>query len=153
MREHIELRTFRRILRDACERRRWLSLLASLASNDGIQHVVFETNHPELDVSDGDVETDEITVIHKIARFTRQYANRWGIENGYKKTKTFMAETTSKDHSYLFQFHLRVLAVLTVATRRYAGETLARRRVSGAPRARIDVPHNRKKEYGLNPPE
>jgi len=67
---------------------------------DGIRHVVFETNHPDLDVSDGG--TDERAVIHQIARFTRQYANRWGIENGYKKTKSMMAETTSTDHSYRF---------------------------------------------------
>jgi len=67
---------------------------------DGIRHVVFETNHPDLDVSDGD--TDERAVVHQIARFTRQYANRWGIENGYKKSKSMMAETTSTDHSYRF---------------------------------------------------
>ena len=69
-------------------------------SDDGIRHVVFETNHPDLDVSDGG--TNETAVIHKIARFTRQYANRWGIENGYKKSKSMMAETTSTDHSYRF---------------------------------------------------
>lgn len=94
-------------------------------AEDGIRHVVFETNHPELDVSDGD--TDEPVVIHQIARFTRQYANCWGIENGYKKTKSFMAETTSKDHSYrFFNFILACFGVLAVADRRRAGETLAR---------------------------
>lgn len=69
-------------------------------SADGIRHVVFETNHPDLVVADGD--TNDTAVIHRIARFTRQYANRWGIENGFKKVKSFMAETTSTDHSYRF---------------------------------------------------
>ena len=69
-------------------------------SDDGIRHVVFETNHPDLDVSDG--RTNETAIIHKVARFTRQYGNRWGIENGYKKSKSMMAETTSTDHSYRF---------------------------------------------------
>jgi len=32
---------------------------------DGVHHVVFETNHPYLDISEG--ETDEIAIIHKIA--------------------------------------------------------------------------------------
>jgi len=67
---------------------------------DSIRHVVFETNHPDLDVSDGG--SSEMAVVHQIARFARQYANRWGIENGYKKIKSFLAETTSKDHSYQF---------------------------------------------------
>jgi IS4 transposase len=68
--------------------------------DDGVHHVVFETNHPDLDVTEGD--TDEIAIIHKIARFTRQYANRWGIENGYRTVKSFMADTTSTDHRYRF---------------------------------------------------
>lgn len=38
-------------------------------SDDGIRHVVFETNHPDLDVADGD--SSEMAVVHQIARFTR----------------------------------------------------------------------------------
>jgi IS4 transposase len=70
-------------------------------SQDGIRYVVFEKKHPDLDVSDGDIDDDTVVIL-KIARFTRQYANRWGIENGYKKSKSMMAETTSTDHSYRF---------------------------------------------------
>lgn len=40
----------------------------SAVSKDGRRHVVFETNHPDLDVSDGD--SDDIAIVHQIARFT-----------------------------------------------------------------------------------
>ena len=122
--------------------------------DDGIQHVVFETNHPELDVSDRDVETDETAIIHKIARFTRQYANRWGIENGYKKTKSFMAETTSKDHRYrFFNFIFACLLyslwrLVDMLVKRSLGDERAEPRVRASTFLTIA-----KKEYGLDPPE
>jgi putative transposase len=31
-----------------------------------------------------------------------KYKRRWGIENGFKKLKTFLAETKSPDHRYRY---------------------------------------------------
>ncbi|MGN8216624.1 hypothetical protein [Halococcus salifodinae] len=122
--------------------------------DDGIQHVVFETNHPDLTVSDGDVEKTETAVMHKIARFTRQYANRWGIENGYKKTKTFMAETTSKDQRYrFFNFIFACLLyslwrLVDMLVKHSLDDERAQPRVRASTFLTIA-----KKEYGLDPPE
>lgn len=121
-------------------------------SDDGIRHVVFETNHPDLDVSDGD--SDDWAIIHQISRFTRQYANRWGIENGYKKTKSFMAETTSKDHSYrFFNFIFACLLyslwrLVDVLVKRSLGDERAETRVRASTFLTIA-----KQECGLGPPD
>jgi len=32
-------------------------------SEDSIRHVAFETNHPDLDVSDGDTDNDDVYVL------------------------------------------------------------------------------------------
>lgn len=121
-------------------------------SDDGIRHVVFETNHPDLDVADGD--SSEMAVVHQIARFTRQYANRWGIENGYKKTKSFMAETTSKDHSYrFFNFIFACLLyslwrLVDVLVKRSLGDERAGTRIRASTFLTIA-----KQEFGLGPPD
>lgn len=121
-------------------------------SEDGIRHVVFETNHPDLDVATGD--SSDLAVIHQIARFTRRYANRWGIENGYKKTKSFMAETTSKDHSYrFFNFIFACLLyslwrLVDVLVKRSLGDERAETRVRASTFLTIA-----KQEYGLDPPD
>ena len=119
--------------------------------DDGIQHVVFETNHPALRVPEG--ETDEIGVIHKIARFTRQYSNRWGIENGYKKSKSFMAKTTSKDQRYrFFNFIFACLLyslwrLVDLLVKRSLGDDQSSPRVHGSTFLTIA-----KQECGLGPP-
>jgi IS4 transposase len=121
-------------------------------SDDGIRHVVFETNHPDLDVANGD--SSEMAVVHQIARFTRQYANRWGIENGYKKTKSFMAETTSTDHSYrFFNFIFACLLyslwrLVDVLVKRSLGDERAGTRIRASTFLTIA-----KQEFGLGPPD
>jgi putative transposase len=59
-------------------------------------YVPFETNLP-LDVAATDTERD-----HQIGRLMRTYARRWGIENGFKKVKTFLPGTTSPDAGYRY---------------------------------------------------
>lgn len=119
--------------------------------DDGIQHVVFETNHPALSVPEG--ETDEMSVIHKIARFTRQYSSRWGIESGYNKTKSFMAKTTSKDQRYrFFNFVFACLLyslwrLVDLLVKRSLGDDQSSPRVRGSTFLTIA-----KKECGLGPP-
>jgi putative transposase len=119
--------------------------------DDGIQHIVFETNHPELSVPEG--KTDETGIIHRIARFTRQYGNRWGIESGYNKTKSFMAKTTSKDQRYrFFNFIFACLLyslwrLVDLLVKRSLGDDESSPRVRGSTFLTIA-----KKEYGLEPP-
>ncbi|AJF27943.1 MULTISPECIES: hypothetical protein [Haloarcula] len=121
-------------------------------SEDGIRHVVFETNHPDIDISDG--RASDTAVIHKIARFTRQYANRWGIENGYKKSKSMMAETTSTDHSYrFFNFIFACLLyslwrLIDVLVKRSLGDERAGTCVRASTFLTIA-----KQDLGLGPPE
>jgi putative transposase len=72
-----------------------------------VLHMVFETNHPSLTVTDEDGDRyDEQTLLHIVARLTKLYSHRWDIENGYKKVKSFMVETTSTDLRYRFFFQL-----------------------------------------------
>lgn len=59
-------------------------------------YVPFETNLP-LDVGVDDTERD-----HQIGRLVRTYARRWGIENGFKKVKTFLPDTTSPEAAYRY---------------------------------------------------
>lgn len=120
--------------------------------DDGVHHVVFETNHPDLTVASG--KTDEIATIHKLARFTRQYANRWGIENGYKKIKSFMTDTTSKDHRYrFFNFIFACLLysvwrLVDLLVKRSLGDERAEPRVRASTFLTIA-----KQNYGLDPPD
>lgn len=73
------------------------------ADGDGTGFVVFQTNHPFVSACDEDGNSyDEREQIHMIARLIRWYRHRWGIENGYKKIKTFMVRTTSTCPRYRF---------------------------------------------------
>ncbi|ELZ06118.1 transposase [Natrialba asiatica] len=73
------------------------------ANGDGTGFVVFQTNHPFVSARDEDGSPyDEREQIHMIARVIRWYRHRWGIENGYKKIKTFMVRTTSTCPRYRF---------------------------------------------------
>jgi len=63
------------------------------------QYVVFETNDPLADKRGGrNRETiPKEEQIHAAARMVRNYGNRWGIENGYKKIGHFLPRSGSKD--------------------------------------------------------
>lgn len=72
-------------------------------TGDGTGFVVFQTNHPDISghgTASG--PSDEIEQIHTVTRFVRWYRRRQEIENGYKKIKPFMADTTSKRFSLRF---------------------------------------------------
>jgi IS4 transposase len=75
---------------------------------DGTGFVVFQTNHPFVSACDDDDESsEERERMHMVARLIRWYRYRWGIENGYKKIKTFMVRTTStcpRYRSFNFMF-------------------------------------------------
>lgn len=60
--------------------------------------VPFETNHPLVDTD----TADHRELCHQIGRMMSKYKRRWGIENGFKKIKKFLARTTSKDHEYRY---------------------------------------------------
>ena len=63
------------------------------------QYVVFETNHP-LANKPGGRNRDAIPEeeqMHAAARMGRNYRNRWGIENGYKKVGHFLPRSGSKN--------------------------------------------------------
>jgi len=60
--------------------------------------VPFETNLPWVDVD----PEDEREMKHQIGRLMARYKWRWGIENGFKKLKTFLAETQSPDHRFRY---------------------------------------------------
>lgn len=68
-------------------------------------YILFETNHPDLELpeegSDED-EHSEIENVHMVSRLIRQYSNRWGIENGFKQIKRFRVRTTSMKYEYRF---------------------------------------------------
>jgi len=68
-------------------------------NEDSRSYTLFETNHPLIQLEDGDSEVDRIHMAEKMAR---RYRHRWGIENGYKKIKKFRVRTTSKRHTYRF---------------------------------------------------
>ncbi len=73
------------------------------SDGDGTGFVVFQTNHPFVSAYDEDgTPYDDRERIHMIARLIRWYRHRWGIENGYKKIKTFMVRTTSTCPRYRF---------------------------------------------------
>lgn len=60
--------------------------------------IPFETN---LEFVDTDPE-DEAEMKHQIGRLMAKYRRRWGIENGFRKLKTFLAETQSPDHRFRY---------------------------------------------------
>lgn len=68
-------------------------------------YLLFETNHPDLELPDGDGEEDEhsgVENVHMVSRLIRQYSHRWGIENGFKQIKRFRVRTTSMKFEYRF---------------------------------------------------
>jgi IS4 transposase len=65
-------------------------------------YILFETNHPDLQVPDNDEKLTKIEELHMAARVIRQYSHRWGIENGFKKIKSFRVRTTSMKREYRF---------------------------------------------------
>ncbi|UPM44834.1 transposase [Halocatena salina] len=69
-------------------------------------YMLFETNHPDLEIpeegDDGDEGRSEVEKAHMVSRILRKYKHRWGIENGFKKIKSFRVRTTSMDHEYRF---------------------------------------------------
>ncbi|WP_254535320.1 transposase [Halomarina litorea] len=65
--------------------------------------VVFDTSHPAVtEQGEGPNEMDGMSFIQMAARTVRWYRHRWGIENGFKKLKHFMVQTTSKRQQYRF---------------------------------------------------
>jgi putative transposase len=78
-------------------------LETTTSDGDGTGFVVFQTNHPFVSACDEDGKPyDEHERMHMVARLIRWYRHRWGIENGYKKIKTFMVRTTSTCPRYRF---------------------------------------------------
>jgi len=68
-------------------------------------YMLFETNHPDLEIpeeGDSDEAMSEVEKAHMVSRIIRKYKHRWGIENGFKKIKSFRVRTTSMDHEYRF---------------------------------------------------
>ncbi|MFC4541683.1 transposase [Halosolutus amylolyticus] len=68
-------------------------------------YMLFETNHPDLELPGGAGEVSEMSEmekVHMVARVIRKYKHRWGIENGFKQIKSFRVRTTSMDHEYRF---------------------------------------------------
>lgn len=67
-------------------------------------YILFETNHPDIDVpgEDDEEQLSEVEKAHMIGRVIRKYKHRWGIENGFKKIKQFRVRTTSMKHEYRF---------------------------------------------------
>ena len=63
-------------------------------------YILFETNHPDLEIPDSDAT--EAEKAHVAARMIRRYKHRWGIENGFKQIKSFRVRTTSMKHEYRF---------------------------------------------------
>jgi IS4 transposase len=68
-------------------------------------YMLFETNHPDLELPEEESDEDErseIENVHMVSRLIRQYSNRWGIENGFKQIKRFRVRTTSMKYEYRF---------------------------------------------------
>lgn len=115
-------------------------------------YALFETNHPALSTD----EESEEAQLAAARGFIARYANRWGIENGYKKIKKFRVRTTSKNPQYRF-FNFAFACVLYNVWRLV--DLLVKLAIDGgnaeyAPR----VDANQfltvaKKYYGLDPPD
>jgi len=116
-------------------------------------YTLFETNHPSVQLSGENTSTD---LIHMAERMVRRYKQRWGIENGFKKIKTFMVRTSSKDHSYRF-FNFAFASMLYNVWRLV--DLLVKISIEGtnttyAPK--VDAHRfltHAKKHYGLPPPD
>ncbi len=123
---------------------------------DGTRFVVFQTNHPFVSVSDENSDSyNEREQMHMVARLIRWYRHRWGIENGYKKIKTFMVRTTSTCPRYRF-FNFMFACVLYNAWRLV--DLLIKLSLEVHPDYSPRVDANQfvtiaKQYYGLDPPD
>ncbi len=126
------------------------------ADGDGTGFVVFQTNHPFVSARDEDgAPYTEREQIHMIARLIRRYRHRWGIENGYKKIKTFMVRTTSTCPRYRF-FNFMFACVLYNVWRLV--DLLVKLSLEANPDYSPRVDANQfvtiaKQYYGLDPPD
>jgi len=113
--------------------------------------VPFETNLPWVDVD----PDDEREMKHQIGRLMVRYKQRWGIENGFKKLKTFLAETQSPDHRFRY-FNFAFACVLYNCWRLV--DILVQLELHGEVGDQPAVSSNSfltfaKKNYGLDPPD
>lgn len=125
------------------------------AVGDGTGFVVFQTNHPFVSVRDDDQPYEERERMHMVARLIRWYRHRWGIENGYKKIKTFMVRTTSTCPRYRF-FNFMFACILYNTWRLV--DLLVKLSLNEHPNYAPRVDANQfltiaKKYYGLDPPD
>jgi IS4 transposase len=70
------------------------------SDEDASLYMLFETNHPDIDIPDED--TDDVEKAHMVSRVIRLYNHRWTIENGFKQVKSFRVRTTSMKYEYRF---------------------------------------------------
>ena len=116
-------------------------------------YMLFETNHPFVEV-DGD--HSEVERIHMAERMVRKYQHRWGIENGFKKIKKFMVRTASKNHQYRY-FNFAFACVLYNVWRLV--DLLVKLAIDGenaSYKPKVDANRfltHAKKYYGLDPPD
>ncbi|GAB7020676.1 hypothetical protein JCM18750_35380 [Halostagnicola bangensis] len=113
--------------------------------------VPFETNLPWVDVE----PEDEREMKHQIGRLMSRYKRRWGIENGFKKLKTFLAETQSPDHRFRY-FNFAFACVLYNCWRLV--DILVQLELDGEVGDGPAISANSfltfaKKSYGLDPPD
>ncbi|MFP8954779.1 transposase [Natrialbaceae archaeon A-arb3/5] len=113
--------------------------------------VPFETNLPWVDVE----PADEREMKHQIGRLMVRYKRRWGIENGFKKLKTFLAETQSPDHRFRY-FNFAFACVLYNCWRLV--DILVQLELDGGVEDKPAITANSfltfaKKSYGLDPPD
>ena len=120
---------------------------------DEQRYTLFETNHPAVDV---DQDASEVEEVHMVERMVRRYRHRWGIENGFKKIKTFMVRTASKNHQYRF-FNFAFACVLYNVWRLV--DLLVKLAIDGENSSytpRLDANRfltHAKNYYGLDPPD
>lgn len=111
----------------------------------------FETNLPWVDVD----PADQQEMKHQIGRLMARYKRHWGIENGFKKLKTFLAETQSPDHRFRY-FNFAFACVLYNCWRLV--DILVQLELYGEIDDQLAVSSNSfltfaKKSYGLDPPD
>ncbi|WP_121303871.1 transposase [Haloarcula quadrata] len=135
------------------------SLLDDVADEEEIEEptrvdaptVPFETNLPWVDVD----PEDEREMKHQIGRLMSKYKRRWGIENGFKKVKKFLAETKTPDHRFRY-FNFAFACVLYNCWRLV--DVLVQLELNDEVEDDPSVSANSfltlaKKNYGLDPPD
>lgn len=65
-------------------------------------YILFETNHPDIEVPAENSELDEVEKAHMATRVVRRYSHRWAVENGFKQIKSFPVRTISMNYEYRF---------------------------------------------------